>query len=150
MPVRLRRQLVGLADSPLRRWAEEVQSLASLVTDHYEDEHLRNIFLDLVLQLAIEQPLKTPFTAAVVLMVNAQKPEATPAVLEKFAKALETSVAKGEWKEVKLYLKFLACIQGCLEGDGIFPVLEELFSRAADLQTASSEDVSVESLDDAH
>lgn len=28
-----------------------------------------------------------------------------------------------------------------LEGEGVFPVLEELFSRAADLQTASSEDV---------
>jgi nuclear cap-binding protein subunit 1 len=44
---------------------------------------------------------------------------------------------------VKLYLKLLACLQGCLEGDGVFPLLEELFSRAADLQTASSDDVSI-------
>ena len=43
---------------------------------------------------------------------------------------------------MKLYLKFLACLQACLEGDGVFPLLEELFSRAADLQTASSDDVS--------
>lgn len=141
-PVRLRRQLVGIADSPLRRWTEEIQSVASLVADHHEEQHMRSIFLDILIQLALEQPLKTPFTAAVVLMVNAQRPEITTAVLERFTKALETSIAKGEWKETKLFLKFLACIQGCLEGDGVFPVLTELFNRAADLQTASSEDVS--------
>lgn len=28
-------------------------------------------------------------------------------------------------------------------GDGVFPILEELFSRAVDLQTASAEDVSI-------
>ena len=33
-------------------------------------------------------------------------------------------------------------MQDILEGDGVFPILDELFSRAADLQTASSEDVS--------
>lgn len=49
----------------------------------------------------------------------------------------------GAWREVKLVLRFLACLQGLLEGDGVFPILEELFSRAVDLQTASSTDVSI-------
>ena len=48
----------------------------------------------------------------------------------------------GAWREVKLVLRFLACLQGLLEGEGVFPILEDLFSRAVDLQTASSEDVS--------
>ncbi|KFA45441.1 hypothetical protein S40293_10120 [Stachybotrys chartarum IBT 40293] len=140
VPVRLRRQLLGIADSPLRQWAEEVQAIAHMVADNYDDEHIRGIFVNLVAQLVVEQPLKTPFVAAVVLIANSLKPEVVDAVLAPVAQAAEASIAKGEWREVKLYLKFLACLQSSLEGDGLFPLLEELFSRAADLQTASSED----------
>ena len=94
------------------------------------------------MQLVVEQPLKTPFVAAVVLVGNSLKPELVDVVLAKLGPALEGKIKDGEWREVKLYLKFLACLQSCLEGDGVFPLLEELFSRAADLQTASSDDVS--------
>jgi nuclear cap-binding protein subunit 1 len=133
---------VSIADSPLRRWAEEVLSLANMVADNYDDEHMRNNYINLVLQMVLEQPLKTPFVAAVVLVANALKPEAMEIVLERVAKDLESAIAAGQWREIKLYLKFLACLQGNLESDGVFPLLEELFNRAADLQTASSEDVS--------
>lgn len=140
LPVRVRRQLLSIADSPLRRWNEEVQSIAHMVADNYEDENLRNTFLDLSMQLALEQPLKTPFVAAVFLVINTLKPELIDEVLAKLAQATESKISQGEWRDAKLYLKFLACLQACMEGDGLFPVLEELFSRAADLQTASSDD----------
>lgn len=128
----------------------------------------------------IEQPLKTPFIAAVVLALNtltfkaqappaaqngaedatmqdgaeaseAAKPaeptaEPTTAVVDnllaKATASVEEKVKAGEWREVKLYLKLLACLQNCLDGDGVFPVLDTLFDRAVELQTASSEDVS--------
>lgn len=138
----MRRQLLSIADSPLRRWAEEVQSIAHMVTDNYEDEDLRRTFLDLLMQLHVEQPLKTPFVAAVVLVANTRKPELIDNVLERLAEATQAKIAAGEWRDVKLHLKLLACLQSCLEGEGLFPLLDELFSRAADLQTASSEDVS--------
>ncbi|KAG6010766.1 hypothetical protein E4U21_004154 [Claviceps maximensis] len=141
VPVRLRRQLLSLADSPLRRWSEEVTSIARMVTDNYDDENLRSTFHDLSLQLVLEQPLKTPFVAAVVVVANALKPELVDGVLARLASRIEEHVGEGRWREVKLLLKFLACLQSCLEGDGIFPLLEELFMRAADLQTASSDDV---------
>lgn len=64
-------------------------------------------------------------------------------MLTKAAKAIQEYLEAGDWREVKLVLRFLACLQGLLEEDGVFPLLEELFSRAVDLQTASSEDVSV-------
>ncbi|ATY66386.1 cap binding [Cordyceps militaris] len=140
VPVRFRKQLVAIAESPLRRWADEVLSLARMMTENYDDEHLRSLYVNLVLQMALEQPLKTPFVAAVVLVANALKPEAMEIVLERLAKDLEDAIAAGKWTEVKLYLKFMACLQGSLEGDGVFPLLEELFNRAADLQTASSDD----------
>lgn len=42
-------------------------------------------------------------------------------------------------------LRFLALCQGLYTDEGVLPVLEELFNRAVDLQTASAEDVSVQS-----
>jgi len=92
--------------------------------------------------MVLEQPLKTPFVAAVVLLINTLKPEVIDVILARIASATEERVKQGEWRDVKLYLKFLACLQSCFEGDGLFPVLDELFSRAVDLQTASSDDVS--------
>lgn len=89
----------------------------------------------------VEQPLKIPFVAAIVLLANAQKPELTADVLSKLGEALQRRLELGEWREVKLYLRFLACLQGIFEGDGIFTILEEFFSRAADLQMKSSDDV---------
>lgn len=47
---------------------------------------------------------------------------------------------KGLWRDAKLLLRFLGCLQILFEGDGIFATLEELFGRAVDCQTASSED----------
>ena len=141
VPVRLRRQLLGIADSPLRDWGTEVQSIARMITDNHDDQQLRDTFLDLAMQLAVEQPLKTPFVAGVVLVANATNPELGEKVLVHLSQAIDSNIAQGEWRQVKLLLKFLACLQPCLEGDGVFPLLEELFSRAADLQTASSDDV---------
>lgn len=114
-----------------------------MVADNAADEELRGTFASLVMQLVVEQPLKTPFVAAVVLLINSLKPDVVEAVLAQVARATEERIALGEWREVKLYLKFLACVQDCLEGDGVFPLLEELFNRAADLQTASSDDVRI-------
>ena len=74
-------------------------------------------------------------------MVNPQKSELVADMLQKACGAIRQYLEIGSWREVKLVLRFLGCLQGLLEGDGVFPVLEELFSRAVDLQTASSEDV---------
>ncbi len=93
--------------------------------------------------MIVEQPLKTPFVAAVVLVVNSLKPEVLDDLLTRITSATEEKVKVGDWRDVKLYLKFLACLQGSLDGEGLFPVLEELFSRAVDLQTGSSDDVSI-------
>jgi len=112
-----------------------------MITDNHDDQQLRDTFLDLAMQLAVEQPLKTPFVAGVVLVANATNPELGEKVLVHLSQAIDSNIAQGEWRQVKLLLKFLACLQPCLEGDGVFPLLEELFSRAADLQTASSDDV---------
>ncbi|KAI1192035.1 MIF4G like-domain-containing protein [Nemania serpens] len=140
LPVRVRKQLLGLAESPVRRWHEEVQSIAQAIADGYDDPELQSSFLDLVPQMVLEQPLKTPFVAAVALVVNSLRPEVLEAVLARITTATEERVREGEWRDVKLYLKFLACLQSCFDGDGLFPVLDELFNRAVDLQTARSED----------
>ena len=75
------------------------------------------------------------------ISVNLQKSEIAQDVLSITAETIKVHVRKGEWREVKLVLRLYACLQGILAEEGIFPILEELFSRAVDLQTASSEDV---------
>lgn len=91
----------------------------------------------------MEQPFKIPFVAAIVLFANLRKAELAGEVLARACKKLQMYLAVGAWREVKLVLRFLGCLQGLFEGDGVFPILEDIFSRAVDLQTASSEDVSI-------
>ena len=90
----------------------------------------------------VEQPFKIPFVAAVVLTTNSQKPEVTQEILKRVGIAAQSHLEVGNWRELKLVLRFLGCLQSLFEGEGVFPLLEDLFERAVALQTASSEDVS--------
>lgn len=89
----------------------------------------------------LEQPCTIPFCAAIVLIANTQKPEVTQDILGRAGKMAQTYIEAGSWREFKLMIRFLGLLQGLFEGEGIFPLLEDLFSRAVDLQTASSDDV---------
>lgn len=91
----------------------------------------------------VQQPLKIPFVAAIVLEANGRKAELVSDVLRQTGRLAQDYINSGNWREVKLTLRFLGCLQGIFENDGIFPILEVLFERAVDLQTASSEDVSL-------
>lgn len=139
--VRVRRQLLTIAETAARRAEEDIASIARTVTENYEDEELRNTFIHLVVDLVVEQPLKIPFVAAVVLVANNHKSELVADLLKETGHVTQKYINIGDWREVKLILRFLGCLQNLFEGDGIFPVLEELFARAVDLQTASSEDL---------
>ena len=94
------------------------------------------------LDRVVEQPLKIPYIAGLALAVNEQKPELAQEVLEVAATCIQKHLDAGAWREVKLVLRFLGSLQSILEGDGVFLIFEDLFARAVDLQTASSEDVS--------
>ena len=112
---------------------------------------VRNTFFDLTLQIVLEQPFKIPFVAAVVVVLNGlnkgdEAVGGTGGILEKFSRETEARIRKGEWRDVKLLLRFLGSLQGILEEEGVFLILTELFERAVDLQTASSDDVSLASV----
>jgi hypothetical protein len=93
----------------------------------------------------VEQPFKIPFVAAVVLAANTQKTNTTAQILDRAGSAAQKHLEAGSWRDLKLLLRFLGCLQGLFEADGIFPLLEGLFEKAVALQTASSEDVSLPS-----
>jgi nuclear cap-binding protein subunit 1 len=90
----------------------------------------------------VEQPFKTPFVAAVVLVVNTMRAEMVAEVLKRATERVNTCVQTGEWRETKLLMKFLGGLQGVLEGDGVWLVLQDLLSKAIDLQTENNEEVS--------
>ncbi|KAJ5173951.1 MIF4-like type 1/2/3 [Penicillium coprophilum] len=139
--VQVRRQLLTIAESAARRAEDDVQGIAKTVTDNYDDEEIRRDFVNISLDLVLEQPMKIPFIAGTVLVAHSLKPELGSEVLSKAAEALQKYIDMGAWREVKLLIRFLGILQPVYEGDGIFPLLEELFARAVDLQTASSEDL---------
>ncbi len=89
----------------------------------------------------VEQPLKIPFVAATILYANETKPEVASEAISRAGEQAQQALAEGNWRTFKLLLRLFACLQGMFEGDGVFPLLEELFNAAVDLQTASQEDV---------
>ncbi|RAK79796.1 NCBP1 family protein [Aspergillus fijiensis CBS 313.89] len=125
-----------------RRAEDDAIHIAKTVAENYGDDEIRGVYLETAIDLVLEQPLKIPFIAATVLAANVLNPEPVSELLTRAGEALQGYVNAGAWREVKLLLRFLGCLQGILEGDGIFPLLEEIFARAVDLQTASSEDAS--------
>lgn len=62
-------------------------------------------------------------------------------LLERAVKGLNKSIIKGDWRQVKLYMKFLGSLQGLLEGDGVFTILQDFLTKALDLQTENNEEV---------
>ena len=86
--------------------------------------------------------MKIPHVAAVILYAINSKGEVVKGILERSSEGAQDALENGDWREFKLLLRLFACLQGIFEGDGIFPILDELFNRAADQQTASPEDVS--------
>ncbi|KAL9010655.1 MAG: hypothetical protein Q9173_004433 [Seirophora scorigena] len=138
--LKVRKQLLAIAESPFKKTDEEIQVIADTVAEHYEDDEIRGNFTDLVLQIVVDQALKIPFVAAVILALNLKRPDLAQEVLTRATTALNEHFRTGAWREVKLLLRFLACLQDMLEFEGVFPVLEELFSRSADLQAASIDD----------
>ncbi|EED12523.1 snRNA cap binding complex subunit (Gcr3), putative [Talaromyces stipitatus ATCC 10500] len=137
---RVRRQLLLIAESPARRVEDDVVYIARMVSDNTDDVDVCDAFFETVIQLTLEQPFKIPFIAAVVLVINTLKPDFAAEVLKKISSAVQDAVTAGVWRDVKLLVRLLGCLQGILEGEGVFVVLDDLFSRAVDLQTTSSED----------
>jgi nuclear cap-binding protein subunit 1 len=112
-----------------------------LTAETYDDEYVRDTFTTVVLKLVVEQPFKIPFVAAVVLYGNTEKSDMARDVVKLAGEKLQDALEAGQWREFKLLLRFLACLSPLFEEDGVMPILDELFNRAVDLQTASSEDV---------
>lgn len=143
LSVKVRKQFLAIAESPLKRVEDEMYSIAKTVCDNPEDEELRATFYDLALQLVVEQPFKIPFVAAVVLVTNTMRSDVAGEVLKKAAERTNVAIVQGEWRAVKLLMKFLGSLQGILEGDGVWIVLKDLMARAIDLQTENGEEVCI-------
>src|SRR5205814_1603517 len=67
---KIRKQILSIAESPLKRVEDEVHSLAKAISDNYDDIEARSTFFELTLQIVREQPFKIPFMAAVVVVLN--------------------------------------------------------------------------------
>ncbi|KXT09480.1 hypothetical protein AC579_4440 [Pseudocercospora musae] len=137
---RIRKGLLEIAEDHGRLAHEVAANLAKLTADNYDDEYVQELFSTVTMKLVLEQPFKIPFVAAVVLYANTEKSAIAQDVLLKTGNQLQTSLEAGQLREVKLLLRFLSCLSPLFEEDGVMPILDTLFERAADLQTASQDD----------
>lgn len=138
---KLRKMLLSIAESPMRLPEDEAKDIARLLGENFEDEEIRNEFFDVFVKLIIEQPFKIPFAGAVILYANESKPEVTKEALRRVSERTQEFLNSGNWREFKLLLRFLACLQSLFEGDGAFSILHKLFDSAVDLQSANENDV---------
>jgi hypothetical protein len=95
----------------------------------------------LTISSVTEQPLKIPFVASIILYANEQKADIAAVIIAKAGRRLQETLEAAEWRSFKLILRFLAYMTGLFEGEGVMPLLDELFNKAADLQTESNDDV---------
>ena len=140
---RLRRELVVIAESPPRTIQDEAAGLGRDIANNFEDDQVRGPFLDTLIQLLVEQPLKVPFVAAVILYSNDLNAQSGKEVIAKAAAEMKAALEAGKWRDFKILLRFFACLQGILADDGVFLILNQLFDWVIDLQTESTEDVSL-------
>ncbi|CAK4033002.1 cap binding [Lecanosticta acicola] len=137
---RIRRDLLAIAEDHGKLPHRVAAEIAKLTADNYDDEYVKDTFNIAALKLVLEQPFKIPFVAAVVLYANTEKSEIAGDVIAKAGQQLQEALEEGRWRDFKLLLRFFASLSRLFEEDGVMPILDELFGRAADLQTASSED----------
>ena len=107
---------------------------------YIQDMGIRSLTINRI----VEQPLKIPFVAGAVLYANAENSSVTQEILGRAGPMCQEALDAGDWRSFKLLLRFLACLAPLFKEDGIVPILDELFNRAVDLQTASPEDVSLD------
>jgi hypothetical protein len=111
------------------------------IANNFEDDQVRGPLLDTLVDMLIEQPLKIPFLAAVALYANDLNAESGREFITRASKKMAKALELGDWRDFKLLLRFHACLQGVLEGSGVFQILNQLFDWVIDLQSASAEDV---------
>ncbi|KAF2012681.1 hypothetical protein BU24DRAFT_435091 [Aaosphaeria arxii CBS 175.79] len=137
---KLRRMTLNIAGSAQLPQDEAIE-LAKVFAENYDDERLRNDYFDIIIQLILEQPVKIPFVAAVIFYGNDAKSEIMADALKRVSSRAQEALNGGLWKEFKLMLRFLACLQARYDGDGVFTLLNQLFDTVVDLQSANENDV---------
>lgn len=65
-----------------------------------------------------------------VLVANSQNAEAGKLIVEEAGKAVQQCLNEGTFTRVKLLLRFLGCVQGMLEGSGVYPLLNSIVDKA--------------------
>ena len=138
---RIRRGLLELGEDVVRPPADQAQAVARLIAEHFDDAYVRDVALTVTARLVLEQPFKIPHVAAVVLFARDENTAVARDVVAQAGSQLQEAVDGGKWRDVKLTLRFLACLGRLFAEDGLLPILNQLFERAVDLQTASTEDV---------
>lgn len=143
---RIRRDIIFIGEETLQSSPQDhCAAFGRDIANNFDDDQVRGPLLDTLVAMLCEQPLKIPFIAAVMLYANDLNAEVSRELIARTSKKMAYALELGDWRDVKLLLRFHACLQGVLEGAGVFQILNQLFDWVIDLQSSSAEDVSTKS-----
>jgi nuclear cap-binding protein subunit 1 len=143
---RIRRDIIFIGEESALGAQDQCAGFGRDIANNYEDDQVRGPLLDTLVDMLCEQPLKIPFLAAVALYANDLNADVGREFITRASKKMSNALELGNWRDFKLLLRFHACLQGVLDGAGVFQILNQLFDWVIDLQSASAEDVSSLSL----
>ncbi|KAI5803149.1 MIF4G like-domain-containing protein [Geopyxis carbonaria] len=136
---KLKRETIALADSPLVKIEDALQNVATGFIQNFDNEEFRASYLDCLHDLVIEQPFKIPFVATVIRVANLEKEEVAKVVVEHMGAALQKFLQLGLFTQVKLLMRFFACLGNVIGDDGVRPLLEQIIEKLPDYNKEGDE-----------
>ncbi|KIV99622.1 uncharacterized protein PV09_08688 [Verruconis gallopava] len=137
---RIRRDIIYIGEDSANGVQDQCAGFGRDIANNFDDDQVRGPLLDTLVDMLCEQPLKIPFLAAVALYANNLNADVGRELIARASKKMASALATSEWRDFKLLLRFHACLQGILEGVGVFQILNQIFDWVIDLQSASADD----------
>ncbi|OLL22271.1 Nuclear cap-binding protein subunit 1 [Neolecta irregularis DAH-3] len=126
---RIKRDFMCIADPRNKvRLDDDIAYVAKALAGDFSQNDIKAGFLSHLRSCVLEHPYKTPHFAAVIALANSREESIGKEILEYLIIATQAYLEQGQWRNVKLMLRFLACLSCMIEGEGIIEILEGLVS----------------------
>ena len=80
------------------------------------------------LQSAVQLPLFSVVYSAITLRLNSLYPELVKNVLDESVRQVSENLAEGKYTHARRLIQFLAYLNPIISGDGLYPLLERIFT----------------------
>lgn len=102
-----------------------------------DTSELRTSIQDTIAAVVIEQPHKIPLLAGAIQIANFKTNVFGLVVVQMVHSKIQQYIQDADYRKLKNFVRFLVCLGPIVEGDGIHKLLEQLVSKANELQDSN-------------